>query len=105
MNRGIVIGEVWATRKTPRFSDRKWLLVAITAHDGAREWCTGRVVVAADCVEAGPGDRVVVVFGSGARNAVSPKSRDVLVDAAVVQVIEGSTPEGPSTPPRSNGES
>lgn len=89
MNRGIVIGEVWATRKAPRLADRKWLLVALTGHDGTGERFTGRVVVAADGLDAGPGDRVVVAFGSGARNAVSPGSRDVLVDAAVVQVIEG----------------
>lgn len=94
MNRGVVIGEVWATRKAPRLADRKLLLVALTGNDGRGERFTRRVVVAADCLDAGPGDRVVVAFGSGARNAVSPGSRDVLVDAAVVQVIEGES--GPS---------
>lgn len=95
MNTGVVIGEVWATRRTTRFADRKWLLVAITGHDGEQERFTGRVVVAVDCVDAGPGDHVVVVFGSGARNAVAPRSRDVLVDAAVVQVIEGQSHTSP----------
>lgn len=89
MNRGVVIGEVWATRKAPRLAQRKMLLVALTGHDGMQERFTGRVVVATDCLDAGVGDCVVVAFGSGARNAVSPGSRDVLVDAAVVQVIEG----------------
>jgi microcompartment protein CcmK/EutM len=51
---------------------------------------TGRVVVATDNLDAGIGDEVLVAFGSGARNAISPGSRDVLVDAAVVQIIDGS---------------
>jgi len=57
---------------------------------------TGRVVVATDRLDAGVGDEVIVSFGSGARNAVDPGNRDVLVDAAVVQVIDGtSTNESP----------
>lgn len=96
MIRGMVIGEVWATRKAPRLSNRKLLLVAEMSHDGetAGARTTGRVIVAADRLEAGIGDHVIVSFGSGARNALSPGSRDVLVDAAVVQVIDGcsSTP-------------
>jgi len=94
MNRGVVIGEVWATRKAPRLLDRKLLLVALTGADPVAERFTGRVVVAYDGLDAGIGDRVIVAFGSGARNAVAPGSRDVLVDAAVVQVIEGEGPRG-----------
>lgn len=92
MVRGRVIGHVWATKRAPRLAGRKLLLVAeqIVVDGQVRD--TGRVVVAVDELDAGVGDPVVVAFGSGARNAVSPGDRDVLVDAAVVQVIDGSTP-------------
>lgn len=91
MIRGRVIGQVWATKRAPRMAGRKLLLVAeqVVGDSGLRD--TGRVVVAVDDLDAGAGDPVLVAFGSGARNAMRPGSRDVLVDAAVVQVIDGST--------------
>jgi len=88
------MGEVWATRKAPRLAGKKLLLVAETCATPAGEQPTGRVVVATDLLDAGQGDAVVVAFGSGARNAEVPGSREVLVDAAVVQVIDGSTTPG-----------
>lgn len=92
MIRGRVIGHVWATKRAPRLAGRKLLLVAEQVATGGAPRDTGRVVVAVDDLDAGVGDPVIVAFGSGARNAVAPGSRDVLVDAAVVQVIDGSTP-------------
>ena len=90
MIKGVVLGEVWATRKHPRVEGRKLLLVAqLETREDGREEATGRVVVAVDLLDARVGDRVIVSFGSGARNAVEPGSRDVLVDAAIVQVVEG----------------
>ncbi|HOC99450.1 MAG TPA: EutN/CcmL family microcompartment protein [Myxococcota bacterium] len=92
MIRGMVIGEVWATRKNPALSGRKLLLVSqLAVHiDGTRHF-TGRVIVAMDNLDADVGQEVVVAFGSGARNAIEPGSRAVLVDAAVVQIIDGSS--------------
>jgi ethanolamine utilization protein EutN len=84
--RGQVIGEVWATKRATRLDGLKLLLVA----EQVAKVGTGRVVVATDNLDAGIGDEVLVAFGSGARNAISPGSRDVLVDAAVVQIIDGS---------------
>ena len=79
------VGEVWATSgRIPE--GLKLLLVA----EQVAKVGTGRVVVATDNLDAGIGDEVLVAFGSGARNAISPGSRDVLVDAAVVQIIDGS---------------
>lgn len=92
MIRGRVIGHVWATKRSPRLAGRKLLLVAEQVATGGAPRDTGRVVVAVDDLDAGVGDPVIVAFGSGARNAVAPGSRDVLVDAAVVQVIDGSMP-------------
>ncbi|HOE83531.1 MAG TPA: EutN/CcmL family microcompartment protein [Myxococcota bacterium] len=86
MIRGQVIGEVWATKRATRLEGLKLLLVA----EQVAKVGTGRVVVATDNLDAGIGDEVLVAFGSGARNAISPGSRDVLVDAAVVQIIDGS---------------
>ena len=94
MIRGRVMGEVWATKKAPRLAGRKLLLVAETCMTSDGERPTGRVVVATDLLDAGQGDTVVVAFGSGARNAESPGSRDVLIDAAVVQVVDGSSTPG-----------
>ena len=94
MIRGRVMGEIWATKKAPRLAGRKLLLVAETRATADGERPTGRVVVATDLLDAGQGDTVVVAFGSGARNAEAPGSRDVLVDAAVVQVMDGSTTPG-----------
>jgi len=84
--RGQVIGQVWATKRATRLDGLKLLLVA----EQVAKVGTGRVVVATDNLDAGIGDEVLVAFGSGARNAISPGSRDVLVDAAVVQIIDGS---------------
>ncbi|HQC44957.1 MAG TPA: EutN/CcmL family microcompartment protein [Myxococcota bacterium] len=86
MIRGQVIGQVWATKRATRLDGLKLLLVA----EQVAKVGTGRVVVATDNLDAGIGDEVLVAFGSGARNAISPGSRDVLVDAAVVQIIDGS---------------
>jgi len=86
VNRGIVIGEVFATKKNQKIKGYKLLLVCLL--DEMKK-PTQRVVVAVDTVDAGVSDEVVVAFGSGARNAVKPLSRDVLVDCAIVQVIEG----------------
>jgi len=94
MTRGRVIGEVWATRRHPRMDGRKWLLVAEVRATAQGEAFTGRVLVAADTLDAGPGDPVVVAFGSGARNAIEPGSRDVLVDAAIVQILDGTSAPG-----------
>ncbi len=94
MIRGRVMGEVWATKKAPRLAGRKLILVAETCITAGAERPTGRVVVATDLLDAARGDTVVVAFGSGARNAECPGSRDVLVDAAVVQIVDGSSTPG-----------
>ena len=97
MIKGVVMGEVWATRKHPRLEGRKLLLVAqLEADDHGNDKPTGRIVVATDLLDARIGDKVVVSFGSGARNAVKPGSRDVLVDAAIVQIVEGDSEQNPT---------
>ena len=85
MIQGQVIGEVWATKKVEHLEGAKLLLVAQRDSSGA---FNGRVIVARDVLDAKVGDEVVVSFGSGARNVLKPGSRDVLVDAAISQIID-----------------
>ncbi len=84
MNRGRVIGTVWATRMAPGLRGQKLALVDLGAD---------RLVVAADTLDARNGDRVLVSWGSGARNVLTPgpDNRGVLCDAAISQVIDGVT--------------
>ena len=80
---GRVVGEVWATRKASGLRGRRLLLVAAEQGD--------RLVVAVDTLDAGVGDRVLVSWGSGARNVLAPGAgnRHLLCDAAISQVIDG----------------
>ncbi len=89
MIRGKVIGQVWATRKAPGLSNQTLLLVA--------EDRTARVMLAIDTLDAGVGDVVLVSQGSGARNVLhpGPHNRHILCDAAVSQVVDGSSDRPP----------
>ena len=59
---GIVIGNVWCTKKVSALTGQTFLLVAPEGHQGP-------ALVCADQAGAGPGDRVLVTRGSGARVA------------------------------------
>ena len=69
MRAGLVLGAVWATKKSP----------ALTGQSLLRVRC-GET----DLVGAGPGDRVILAFGAAAR-AGRP---DVPVDAAIVAILD-----------------
>lgn len=91
MVRGRVIGHLWGTRKVDGLQGRKLLLVAVESGE--------RLVVAVDTLDAGVGDRVLVAWGSGARNVLrpGPDNRDVLCDAAIALVEDGASDgEGPA---------
>lgn len=75
---GTVIGNVWATKKLPALTGQTFLLVAPEGHQGP-------ALICADQAGAGPGDRVLVVTGSGARVAAGDL---VPVDAAVVGIVD-----------------
>ena len=74
---GIVEGNLWATKKSPQLVGQTFLSVRLTGED--------RILLCADCVGAGVGERVLITTGSAARVAVG---RDVPVDAAVVGIID-----------------
>ena len=71
---GTVTGSVWATRKAACLQGQTFLLV-----DTLRG-----VVVAADQVGAGTGDKVLLVVGS----AATKFSMEAPVDAAIVAIID-----------------
>lgn len=97
MNRGVVIGDVWATRKAAGLAGRSLKLVALLAEpadDGKNQEKapdpTGRVVVAVDTLDARTGQEVLVAFGSGGRNVIlpGPGNRGLLCDAAIALLVE-----------------
>jgi len=91
---GRVIGEVWATKKNPRFENRKVLLVAVMNREREGFSPTGEVVVALDTIGARAGNTVTVSWGSGARAVFKkPDNRWVLADAAVSRIVDATSRE------------
>ncbi len=78
-----VVGTVVATRKDDRLVGSKLLLVRTVDPRGKDE---AGYLVAVDTVDAGLGDKVLVVSGSSARMAAGLK--DCPVDAAIVGVVD-----------------
>ena len=78
-----VVGTVVATRKDERLLGSKLLVARAIDPSGKDE---AGYVVAVDTVDAGVGDRVLIVSGSSARMASGLK--DCPVDAAIVGVVD-----------------
>jgi len=76
-----VVGTVVSTRKDERLCGFKLLVLA--PNDG------GNRLVAIDTVDAGIGDRVLVVQGSAARLSTGLSERPI--DAAIVGVVDSVT--------------
>ena len=83
MIRGRVIGEVWATRKSPGLVGRRRVIVGVDGED--------RALVAVDTLDAREGQDVLIAVGSGARNVLQPgpDNRALLCDAAISLIIDG----------------
>ena len=80
---GVVIGNVWATKKEEALNGFKLMVVQrIAPADSKRH----ESIVAADCVGAGIGEQVLVVTGSSARMALA--SPDIPMDAAIVGILD-----------------
>ena len=80
---GVVIGNVWATKKDDQLNGMKLMVVQrIDPADGKRR----ESIVAADRVGAGIGEQVLVVTGSSARMALA--SPDIPMDAAIVGILD-----------------
>lgn len=74
MEIGLVRGAVWATRKAQRLGG--YTLLVVETAQGIR--------VAADELGAGIGDRVLLTFGSAARQSAP----ETPVDASVVAILD-----------------
>lgn len=80
---GVVIGNVWATKKEEVLNGYK--LMVVQCIDAASDKA-GESFVAVDCVGAGIGEQVLVVTGSSARMALANK--EAPVDAAIVGILD-----------------
>jgi ethanolamine utilization protein EutN len=92
MKLGRVVGRVWATAKDETLTGRKILLVRPTDLDGEAR---GEAYLAVDTVDAGEGDRVLVVDeGASAGQVlelVNPPIRTVIVGVVdEVRIGDGS---------------
>lgn len=72
---GQVAGKVWATKKSPALTGQTFLTVAVGDN----------LLVCADCVGAGEGERVLIATGGAARLAAGG---NIPVDAAIVGIID-----------------
>ena len=72
---GQVAGKVWATKKAPHLTGQAFLTVEVG----------DRLLVCADCVGAGEGERVLIAIGGAARIAAGA---NVPVDAAIIGIID-----------------
>jgi ethanolamine utilization protein EutN len=87
---GRVVGRLWAARQADTLGGRKLLLVRPDNAGSARGGGgapTGRLIVAVDGLDAGPGDRVIVAHGSRVRDlTVGP---DVADKDVVIGIVDG----------------
>jgi ethanolamine utilization protein EutN len=87
---GRVVGEVWATRKDPRLARAKLLL--IRPHGIYEPAFDSRHLVAADDLDAGVGDDVIVCLGQPARRSLAPGAEagpwGSPADAAVMAIVD-----------------
>ena len=83
MKIGKVINNIWATRKDESLVGLKFLTVQLM--DGNAEF-KGSIIVAADFVGAGIGDKVLITRGSSSRYIKGIENSPV--DAVIVGVID-----------------
>lgn len=110
MKRGLVVGEIWATRKASGLAGRQLKLVVeypdypespeSPAHPDRPSGQAAQptlatlglapLVVAVDTLDVRSGQEVLLAYGSGARNVLvpGPDNRYELCDAAVAMLIE-----------------
>jgi microcompartment protein CcmK/EutM len=108
MKRGLVVGEVWATRKAPGLEGRSLKLVVEYPEPekpspAALSWAP--LVVAIDTLDTRCGQEVLVAYGSGARNVLAPgpDNRTELCDAAVALLPEDNSAGQASDPGHAPG--
>lgn len=76
-----VIDNIWSTRKADSLVGLKFMLVEVLGGIDA-----GRLMIAADTIGAGFGERVLVCTGSSARKMLGRD--DVPIDAVIIGIID-----------------
>ena len=85
MNLARVTGSVWMTEKHPAYQGKKLLVVQPETPEGAPK---GAAVLAVDVVDAGPGDRVLLMEeGNGARQLM--EDAQAPIRSVIVGVVDG----------------
>ena len=80
---GTVIGQLWSTKKVSNLTSLRFLVIRPENLDKPPNTS---VVVAADVLGAGVGERVMVAYGRAARLAIG--NEDASIEAAVVGIID-----------------
>ena len=80
---GVVIGNVWATRKNEDLNGCKLMIVEPYSYDGHEKQYP---VIAVDQIGAGIGETVLVVSGSSARISVSDGNKPI--DHVIVGIVD-----------------
>ena len=90
MKRGILVGEIWASRKAVGLAGRSLKLVVETPSSDLGTALYAPLTVAIDTLDGRAGQEVLVAYGSGARNVIlpGPNNRAVLADAAVAVLLD-----------------
>lgn len=96
MELAVVVGQCTATVKDASLAGRKLALVRRAAPDGTAE---GEVEVALDVTGAGPGELVLLVRGSAARQPAD--TRQLPADLAIVAIVDEVTTSRGTTASRS----
>ncbi len=93
---GVVVGEVWSTRKAEDLAGKR--LLVVEALDERREPGARKVtpVVCVDPLGSALGQRVIVAFGKAARVACGGDG-DYAFEAAIVGIVDDF--ESPHAPP------
>ena len=85
MNLATVTGSVWMTEKHPAYEGKKLLVVQPETPEGTPK---GAAVLAIDVVDAGPGDRVLLMEeGNGARQLMGDAQAPIR--SVIVGVVDG----------------
>lgn len=96
---GKVVGSVWSTVKWPQLNGLKLLTVQpyhvsdLSQSEQERFPTCHDIVVCADVIDAGIGDRVIVAYGHAARVAIAQclqegQKPEHPIDAAVVAIVD-----------------
>jgi len=87
MKLGRVISNVWATRKDPALTGVKLLVVQLLDAPNEKK---GAIIVAADYIGAGIGEKVLITEGSSARQTIGMERSPI--DAVIVGIIDEEKP-------------